>query len=66
MSRTQQGVLVVHEDPSAALNPSEEQWHQIVQSNLKKFEEDKMKKQREKMDKLKRVQEEQKLQMQKK
>lgn len=34
--------LVYHEDESAKLNINESQWNQIVQNNLKKFEEEKV------------------------
>ena len=32
---------VLYEDPSAALNLSEDKWNAIVQENRKKFEDDK-------------------------
>lgn len=33
---------LVFEDPSAALNLTDDRWNEIVQNNLKKFEEDKV------------------------
>ena len=56
-------MIVHHEDPAAAMNPSDEQWNAIVQQNLKNFEQEKQRVMQEKIEKSKRIQEEQKLQM---
>jgi hypothetical protein len=56
-------MIVHHEDPAAAMNPSDEQWNAIVQQNLKNFEQEKQRVMQEKIEKSKRIQEEQKRQM---
>ena len=56
-------MIVTHEDPAAAMNPTNEQWNAIVQQNLKNFEEEKQRVIQEKKEKLKKIQDEQKRQM---
>ena len=51
-------MIVHHEDPAAAMNPSDEQWNAIVQQNLKNFEQEKQRVMQEKIEKSKRIQEE--------
>lgn len=48
-------MIVHHEDPAAAMNPSDEQWNAIVQQNLKNFEEEKQRVMQEKIEKSKRI-----------
>lgn len=54
---------IVYEDPAAALNVTERRWNQIVQENLVKFEAENAKKVTDKLDKNKRIWEEQKKQI---
>lgn len=48
-------MIIHHEDPAAAMNPSEEQWNAIVQQNLKNFEMEKQRVLSEKKEKLKKI-----------
>jgi hypothetical protein len=57
---TESKMRVYHEDRSASLNPTEEQWNDIVQQNLKNFEAERQRVIRERTEKLKKIQEEQK------
>ena len=50
--------VVFHVDPCAKLIPTEEQWNEIVQNNLKSFHEDNERAKREKQARLKKIQEE--------
>ena len=50
---------LVFEDPSAVLNITDDKWNEIVQDNLKKFEEDKFNAKQAKFAKNKAVQEQQ-------
>lgn len=55
-NNTLEGQLIF-EDPSAVLNLTEERWNEIVQNNLKKFEEEKVSSKNAKFAKSKLVQE---------
>jgi hypothetical protein len=55
---------VVFDDPAAALNPSEEEWSQIVQNNLAKFKAEQVKQKQDKFQMSKVIQEEQRKQIQ--
>ena len=50
---------LIFEDPSAVLNLTDDRWNEIVQDNLKKFEEDKANAKNAKYAKNKAVQEQQ-------
>ena len=50
---------LIFEDPSAVLNLTDDRWNEIVQDNLKKFEEDKVNAKNAKFAKNKAVQEQQ-------
>ena len=45
-------------DPAANLNPTDEEWNDMVQKNLKNFEEEKQRVIRERIEKTKKIQEE--------
>lgn len=45
-------------DPAANLNPTDEEWNDMVQKNLKNFEEEKQRVIRERIEKSKKIQEE--------
>lgn len=47
---------LIFEDPSAALNLTDDRWNEIVQNNLKKFEEEKVNQKQAKFEKNKIVQ----------
>ena len=50
---------LIFEDPSAVLNLTDDRWNEIVQDNLKKFEEEKVSAKNNKFAKNKAVQEQQ-------
>jgi hypothetical protein len=54
-----EGRKIVYEDPCAALNISEERWHEMVQENLKKHNESEKKAKQDKFEKNKAIQMEQ-------
>lgn len=54
---------VFHLDPAAQLNPTEEEWNAIVQHNLHNFELEKQRVIREKAERSRKIQEEQKKQI---